>query len=150
MSDLFLIAHKVRTQPAFDVAIKLPCPECDTIIEADGQLEFSSQSDCPECNSEGHWWIIPTSGHRAYPWWSINLKNIDDTCQLNFEDTSFNIDASRGIRGSMEGPGPMPDPWHDHYTINNPSHKPIKSDRPQLDLLTRLNLIPKGPKMRRL
>jgi hypothetical protein len=24
--------------------------------------------DCTECDSLGYWWIIPTSGHRAYPW----------------------------------------------------------------------------------
>jgi hypothetical protein len=22
---------------------------------------------CPECDHLGYWWIIPTSGHRAYP-----------------------------------------------------------------------------------
>jgi hypothetical protein len=40
MSELYLIAHKVRGEPAFDIAIKM-----------------------------GDWWIIPTSGHRAYPYW---------------------------------------------------------------------------------
>ena len=40
MSELYLIAHKVRGEPAFDIAINM-----------------------------GGWWIIPTSGHRAYPYW---------------------------------------------------------------------------------
>jgi hypothetical protein len=65
MSDeLFLIAHKVRNEPAFDVAIKMPCPIC----EAQG---------CHECDDNGHFWIIPTSGHRAYPWWSEKLSEWD-------------------------------------------------------------------------
>jgi hypothetical protein len=42
---LYLIAHKVRGEPAFDVAIQMEMPD-------------------------GPWWIIPTSGHRAFPYWS--------------------------------------------------------------------------------
>lgn len=45
MSDLYLIAHLVRGQPAFDIAEEI----------------------------EPDLWIIPTSGHRAYPYWSIEL-----------------------------------------------------------------------------
>lgn len=45
---LFLIAHKVRGEAAFDVA---------TPIEIDGEPG----------------WIIPTSGHRAYPYWTAPL-----------------------------------------------------------------------------
>lgn len=46
----YLIAHKVRGQPAFDVAI---------------QMEMGDEV----------WWIIPTSGHRAYPimHWDLSL-----------------------------------------------------------------------------
>ena len=44
MSDLYLILHKVRGEPAFDIAQKL-------IIG----------------DEEG--WIVPTSGHRAYPYY---------------------------------------------------------------------------------
>lgn len=43
-SELFLIAHKVRGEPAFDIATRV------LIGEEEG-------------------WIIPTSGHRAYPYW---------------------------------------------------------------------------------
>ena len=42
MNELYLILHKVRGEPAFDIAQK---------IQIGGE--------------EG--WIIPTSGHRAYP-----------------------------------------------------------------------------------
>lgn len=43
-----LILHKVRGEPAFDIA---------------DQLEGSGTASDP-----GPWWIIPTSGHRAYPY----------------------------------------------------------------------------------
>jgi hypothetical protein len=46
---LYLIAHKVRGEPAFDVAVKMEMPD-------------------------GPWWIIPTSGHRAYPFWNMELS----------------------------------------------------------------------------
>lgn len=59
--ERFLIAHKVRGEPAFDVASKVECPKCKGTIE------------CSECDSLGFWWIIPTSGHRAHPWWSDPL-----------------------------------------------------------------------------
>lgn len=53
-SQLYLIAHKVRGEPAFDVAI---------------QMEMA----------DGLWWIIPTSGHRAYPYWHEPLESGDQT-----------------------------------------------------------------------
>jgi len=43
MNELYLILHKVRGEPAFDIAQKIEIGE-----------------------EEG--WIIPTSGHRAYPY----------------------------------------------------------------------------------
>lgn len=51
IDELFLIAHKVRGEPAFDVAIQMQMPD-------------------------GVWWIIPTSGHRAYPAMSWPLKKL--------------------------------------------------------------------------
>ena len=48
MSKLYLIAHKVRGEPAFDIAIKM-----------------------------GDWWIIPTSGHRAYPYWHCGFVPLE-------------------------------------------------------------------------
>jgi hypothetical protein len=51
--ELYLILHKVRGEPAFDIAQKIMIGD-----------------------EEG--WIIPTSGHRAYPhqiWKLLNLRN---------------------------------------------------------------------------
>jgi hypothetical protein len=56
MTDLYLILHKVRGEPAFDIAEKVMIG-----------------------NEEG--WIIPTSGHRAHPawWWGLDeLAEADD------------------------------------------------------------------------
>jgi len=72
MDKPFLILHKVRGLPAFDIA---------ALIGED---------------SDGPIWIIPTSGHRAYPYWTkpINEVNPDDRPQ-------------------------MPDDWPDHYATND-------------------------------
>lgn len=51
LSELYLIAHKVRGEAAFDVAQKLQIGD-----------------------EEG--WIIPTSGHRAYPYWYQSLEAV--------------------------------------------------------------------------
>lgn len=103
---LYLIAHKVRGEPAFDVAIQMPCPLCqdyESVTGARCEAE-RSQEDCVECDRVGFWWIISTSGHRAYPWWHTKLENIDDTYELSFEPTM------------LEGPGSMPPDLPDHYT----------------------------------
>lgn len=54
MSELYLIAHKVRGEPAFDVAQRIQIGE-----------ELA--------------WIIPTSGWRAYPYWHVNLDYLMDS-----------------------------------------------------------------------
>lgn len=80
MSELYLIAHKVRGEPAFDIAspmeIELP----------DGSFE--------------EWWIIPTSGHRAYPYWHMGI------------DALFSYVPGDEF---MWGPPTMPDGLTDHY-----------------------------------
>jgi hypothetical protein len=63
MTELYLIAHKVRGEPAFDIAVRVECPECHAM-------------ECAECDHTGYWWIVPTSGHRAYPYW-CDLINPD-------------------------------------------------------------------------
>jgi hypothetical protein len=65
----FLIAHKVRGEEAFDVAIQMECPECH------------GNGCCNECEDKGYWWIIPTSGHRAYPYFSAELPE-DFVCSV--------------------------------------------------------------------
>lgn len=91
MTDLYLIAHKVRGEPAFDVALRMDCPECE--------------SGCAECNQLGHWWIIPTSGHRAYPYYSVDLDLLGE-------------EYNHAIR-----PGEMPANLPDHYPVNKPIAK---------------------------
>ena len=48
----YLILHKVRGEGAFDIAVKMEM--------ANGELV----------------WIIPTSGHRAYPYWHEELSTV--------------------------------------------------------------------------
>jgi hypothetical protein len=67
MTDLFLIAHKVRGEAAFDVAQHMTCPKCN-----------ATDDHCTACDGVGHWWIIPTSGHRAYPYWDLLLNDLID------------------------------------------------------------------------
>lgn len=70
---LYLIAHKVRGEPAFDVAIRMECPICHGVGGYKGTPEYEGPS-CTQCEGDGYWWIIPTSGHRAYPYWSERLE----------------------------------------------------------------------------
>lgn len=51
LTQLHLIAHVVRGKPAFDIAF--PCA-------------FGSEQG----------WMIPTSGHRAHPYWHMALSAI--------------------------------------------------------------------------
>lgn len=63
--ELYLIAHKVRGVPAFDIAEHMTCPTCE-----------GTNDHCHACDGAGHWWIIPTSGHRAFPYWTIELGEL--------------------------------------------------------------------------
>src|SRR5262245_8278432 len=106
MTELYLIAHKVRGEPAFDIAARVQIGD-----------------------EEG--WIIPTSGHRAYPSDYVALDNLwsgpDDhvlTC--------------------LQLPGPD---LEDHYPIVRASEAPKPSPR---DLLAALGLArPKAPPIAR-
>lgn len=85
MSDLYLILHKVRGKPAFDIATPLQIGD-----------------------EEG--WIIPTSGHRAYPFqeWPISL--LEDGVNEEFPTTCL-----------MNAPDhPDWDDWPDHYQSTSP------------------------------
>lgn len=106
--DLFLIAHKVRGEAAFDIAQQILCPICQgNLFKAIG-LEADEPCDC----SAGFWWVIPTSGHRAYPWWEIPFSH---------------------LLGDMDQPllwhiPPMPDGLLDHYAANDrPSTTPTQA-----------------------
>jgi len=83
----YLILHKVRGEPAFDVAEKLE----------------------PYKNGEENW-IIPTSGHRAYPFMSWNLEDLMDTSDIN--------NAGNHPRPATFDDR-VPDDWPDHYSVND-------------------------------
>lgn len=102
----FLIAHKVRGEPAFDIAIQMRCPECVAHSQAfdDGSFTWG----CDECDGEGYWWICSTSGHRAYPWWHTKLEGIGNMIWM----TDGEGKSVRWICGFM------PEGIPDHYRVN--------------------------------
>jgi hypothetical protein len=84
VTDLYLILHKVRGEPAFDIASKLQIGD-----------------------EEG--WIIPTSGHRAYPRanWPIDLA---------LEDAAiFMLNCTEQVDW---------DTWPDHYPARSTDDRP--------------------------
>lgn len=117
MNDLFLIAHKVCGEPAFDIAERMECPLCIA-------------QGCAECDDEGYWWIIPTSGHRAYPYWHEELRLLIDWPMQN-------------IRGN---------PLIDEIPLNCPDHYPLRHtpSAPRVDILALLPQEPKATIRRRL
>lgn len=98
MTDLFLIAHKVRGEPAFDIAIMLD------LVDEDGDTI----------------WIIPTSGHRAYPYQVLELA------PLIAEYRTDNWTA-------------IPKGWPDHYHLEQTVEAARRS------LIDQLNLRPSQP-----
>lgn len=98
----YLIAHIVRGEPAFDIAIQMPM-------------------------GEEVWWIIPTSGHRARPYWHIKL----------IELCSYPDKGSLTVP-EMIGTDEAPANWPDHYPIHrSPVQPKITSAE---DLLKELGL----------
>lgn len=99
MTELYLILHKVRGEPAFDIATKLDIGD-----------------------DEG--WIIPTSGHRAYPWYAVKLDDIHLSTS-NVSITSIkvqNLDMNE---------------YPDHYP---PKSSPAETKSSANDLLAQLGL----------
>lgn len=86
MSDLFLILHKVRGEAAFDIATR-----CDDM-------------GCP--SDPGPWWIIPTSGHRAYPYQTWDLQDLRDVGDINKWGHSL---------CPIQYINTIPEGWPDHY-----------------------------------
>ena len=122
MTDLYLIAHKVRNEPAFDVAERMTCPCCSTHdVETNTWIDTQG---CYECDSLGYWWIIPTSGHRAYPYWDSPVIAILDR-------------AEYGERWGEPLPS-MPPDLPDHYP------HALAPDAPKRNLIDLLNLRPKS------
>lgn len=74
ITEPYLILHKVRGQPAFDIAIKMRCPICEGARQG---LDEIGAFTCNACDPyDGWWWIVSTSGHRAYPSDYIQLKHL--------------------------------------------------------------------------
>lgn len=106
--ELFLILHKVRGMPAFDIAQR---------------IEIGDE--------EG--WIIPTSGHRAYPYWHMD---VDDIHEPGYDGGSH---IGRIIPQ-------MPPDWPDHYTCNRSN-----SSEPSIHSVSLIQMLDKHlPKMRRI
>lgn len=123
MSELWLVAHKVHGEPAFDVATRMRCPTCNGVGGHDvpdfetGETTDYEGPSCHECDGLGYWWIVSTSGHRAYPWWHWDL-----------EATELNGGCNKNL---IELAGDMPASLPDHYPT---------SATPSIDLATALGL----------
>jgi len=85
-----LILHKVRGEAAFDVAEKIMIGD-----------------------EEG--WIIPTSGHRAYPFKTWELDDLVDSSDIGYE--GYHI-----CPVSMQEK--VPEDWPDHYAAVKVYEKP--------------------------
>ncbi len=105
MKKLFLIAHKVYGEPAFDIAEKMECSECHGL-------------GCVECDNLGYWWIISTSGHRAYPWWHLPLavNKLDEGMRLVMDHNPTHLSWT-----IFEMPPDLPD----HYAHSSAPHKEL-------------------------
>jgi hypothetical protein len=91
MSDLYLIAHKVRGEAAFDIAQRLP------ELDKDGEEA----------------WIIPTSGHRAFPFWTFELRKI-----MYLDEVVWNTEVTMdAVLRKL-----CPPNWPDHYSVNDRAH----------------------------
>jgi|SRR5882724_394951 len=112
-STLYLIAHSVRGEAAFDVALQMECPHChgNSACKVCGGSGFTgphnydgicsecagqSAHGCPDCDSLGYWWIISTSGHRAFPYWHTEINELMYAAGMIVDK-------------------PMPPGWPDHY-----------------------------------
>lgn len=82
--ELYLIAHKLRGAPTFDIAIQM---------EMDDEV----------------WWILPSTGHRAYPYWHCELYNCTAIVRPN---------STRRI--CIEALDDMPADLPDFYQVTTP------------------------------
>lgn len=105
MTEPYLILHKVRGAPTFDIAI---------------QIQIGDE--------EG--WIIPTSGHRAYPYWSMKVDDL-------YVD-ALDIERFQSIGSIIPR---MPDDYEpDHYSCNS---KPTQRPTLFTGLLEQLGMVKK-------
>lgn len=102
MTKPYLIAHKVRGEPAFDIAERMRCPICDE------RGEFFQRPDCNECDGEGFWWILSSGGWRAHPYWH---------CELNLLIKEIDVPLSQ-----------IPEDWPDLFSVNDRKHVSLNLD----------------------
>lgn len=112
---MYLILHKVRGEPAFDIAQKLQ-------IGAEDETKAGWIEEM---------WIIPTSGHRAYPYWHSPLT---DLRAYNAYYAAYQ--ALEEVLTTVS----MPDDHPDHYKSNDDlkTSKPRPSKGATLDDLERM------------
>lgn len=101
MSQPYLILHKVRGAPAFDIAVR---------------AEFEDGEE---------YWVVSSSGHRAYPtkWWE--LEYLADGSDYPHAIPYEYLDR------------PFPEGWPDHYS---PREAPAVIATSALSLLSRIGL----------
>lgn len=138
MTDLYLIAHKVRGEPAFDIAQQMECPICKGVGCAGLHPEDAYEGpSCDECEALGYWWIIPTSGHRAHPIWAEPLNHFV-TIDLTADTVNIAWISDKPAWGygtcSMPDFGAAPD----HYPT---AAEPRRSPTAGRGLLARLGLL---------
>lgn len=130
IDNLYLIAHSVRGQPAFDIAERTQCCVCHADQNVVG-FKVPATEDCTNCDGVGYDWIIPTSGHRAYPYKSWNLQELMSEAHCKPIPT-------------------MPDGVPDHYWHSGNDEVQARLNRIEdSPLLERLGLAPKTPFVRR-
>jgi len=117
MSEPYLILHKVRGEPAFDIAERM---------EVEGYEE--------------PWWIIPTSGHRAYPYW----HNLLDEFGV---DLSYPGEPEFLTLGAMITK--MPPDWPDHYEASASRSRLATAASDILSIMGLGNAKPQAPVKRR-
>lgn len=94
---LYLIAHKVRGEPAFDIALRFDAVP-DRYDEKGRVLPYMDIFD----DEEGApWWVVPTSGRRAYPYWWCEMWKL-----------GYVLKPDGSVPSLIQ---PMPTPWPDHY-----------------------------------
>jgi hypothetical protein len=103
MEELYLIVHLVRGEPALDIAIKLQIGD-----------------------EEG--WLIPTSGHRAYPYYTWPMSDL-------YDGSDMDMPAPLDILDNVDPPEGHPD----HYQATAAKGRGLVSN-----LVSLLSLIPKG------
>ena len=123
MTTPYLIAHLVRGEPAFDIAIR-----CD---------DMGTEDD------PSPWWIMPSTGHRCYPYWD---KPMADIQLATGEDEG-------GVMGYIFG-DTLPPPPHDHPDFCGYEIAPAEVAQAAIagqSLLASLGLLkPKDPIKRRI